>query len=360
MKSSDIIHQLRNQLLLHTNLFSDELSIVSLTRAGGLATAVVSSSSNFKSGQDVTITGAFYKNNILSISQNGKTITVITKYIHNLTLDFHKYVDIQGSTNNSVNGKFQLISVPNSNCFEYVLPVADPLDFSGDIYLKDNFSYMSFNGRHKIDVISPTKFTYPIGDIGPEDAIGDISVRFNPRISGAVSTQRAVGSYTAKKDNELWAYVILGNSFVSKSRHIENDATDYIGAGAIYRQRSISEFSILVFSSTRNEISGRRARDLMQDIEVHFGKSLLLYTPPKRFSESVLSGIVSLGTSFELDSTSFYVHSFNYESTEDIVFSDTISIESASMRALDLEFLNKNDNIIMQTDDISLEEVDKQ
>lgn len=356
MKAAELITQLRNQLLLFTNLFSDEIKITHLVRNGNVATATTESSHGFINDQSVTVTGAFYRNTIVSISQSGRTVSVITQDIHNLTEIFTKTVTIEGADDPNVNGDFNLVKVTGDKSFEYQIDRGVVLNFSGDMFLKDEFTFESFNGRHKIDVISPTKFTFPIGDMGPSVATGDISVRYNPRISGALSNQRAIDSYTAKKTNEIWAYVVLGSSFVSKSRHIDSDSTDYLGTGSSYRQRTINDFTVLVFLPIKNEISGRAARDLAQDIEVYLAKSLLLYFPNNRFFEKVLSGIICTGNIVLSDNVSFYVHSYSYESTQDIVFEDTRNIESVSMRTIDIEYRNDNDNIIMSTDNISLYE----
>lgn len=362
MKAFEVIQQLQKELPQTTNLFSEEIALVSLGRSGTEAVAMTAEPHGFTDAQYVNIVGAFGKNLWASSSINGHVITVITSEPHDLTKGFDKTVTIEGADQLDANGEFELLEVPNSCTFTYFMKDNVPGSITGDVFLKQEFHLNNYNGRHQITVTSDTEFRYAISDLVLSITVGDIVVRHAHRISGALSPERALNAYTKQETSKLWAFVLLENSSTSKSRAIDSDAIDRVGHGSVYRQPLVTDMAILVFSPITTEISGRFTRDLMQDITVFLCKSILRFKPLKRFNEFVIDRVIYSGDSTESDENSFYVHRFSFEHIEDITILDTIPVESIDLNVIDLEFLKNDpfdDTIIMSVEDIILDEVEK-
>lgn len=360
MKAIDIIGQLQRDLPSYTNLFSDELKVSLMSSSNSIATVITEDDHHFTDTQWVNVVGVFGKIPLTSISINERFVTVLTSEPTDLSLFKGSTVTINGAVESEANGTFKLIAVPSRKEFTYVIEGDMPSSITGDVYLKESYgSNIYYNGRHQISVTGPRSFTYEVSALAPTKTVGDIVVRYSHRISGCLSSQRALNAYTKQKTDKSWAFVVLGEASVSKDRSLLSDSTGTAHQGVMYLQRLISEFSIFVFNSTVKDLSGRVTRDLMVDIEVYLGQALLRYKPPKRFSSNMIDGVTALGNGLSLDENSYYVHHFDYQITEDIMRLDAIQPETVSFNVIDLHVLKNepyDDTIVMSVDNILLDD----
>jgi hypothetical protein len=362
MKAADIITQLQSVLPKVTDLFSDTVSISSLTRSGTTVTAITSTAHGLTTGGGVTITGAETPLTISSLTFLDGVATATTDTAHDLTEGWENStpsdspnVNISGATESEYNGENTLLSVPNRLNFTYTVTGTPASPATGLPVLLQNFS-AGYNGRHVVTVVDATTFTYEITQTPNSPAQGTIEAHTQVRVSGGVSIERSREAYTSKEYNKLWAFVVLGDTTPSKNRHVESDATDTSGAGTEYRQRLITPFGIFVFVPAVSEIAGMNARDQMEDVRPFLYKSLLRLKLSSGLATPGQYGIVAEGDSFFDYNGAVYIHQFVFSAQSDITYGDTIDpADNVAFRDIELQYLDVLDTVEL-TANINLDE----
>ena len=357
-KANDIIKQLYAVLPQLTDLFTDEISITSLTRSGTTVTAVTASVHGLNSGDFVNILGAFSPIEISSLTRDGDIATAITNQSHDLTQGFTETVEIDGADQTDYNGTKTLFAVDSRTQFAFEVSGSPITPATGAIFLLENFSE-GYNGRHEITVLDTTSFTYEITQTPLSPAQGTIIMRKGVRVSGGVNIERIIDSYTKQNANDLWAFVVLGNTVASKNRATLSDATSTpFARGEDTRQRVIDNFAIFTIIPTRDEISGLEARDLAEDILPILLKSV----GGVKFSSGLCSGDAFI-TIFDSHNTflyqgSYYVHQFNFQIVKDITTDDLVEPDfNVAFRDISIQYLDFTDDgdEVIMTSEIELD-----
>lgn len=352
MKAEDVIGQLRAVLPKVTDSFSEVLNIASLSRSGTTVTCTTSSVHGLSTGASVNIVGAKSPIDISSLTFIDGIATATTDSAHDLTEGFENgigsddpSVTVSGATESEYNGSNPLLTVPNRTKFTYTVTGSPSTPATGSPKLLEQFN-TGYNGVHAITVVNTTTFTYEITQTPGTPAQGTIQAHKSVRISGAVSIERLQDSYTKKDPDKLWAFVVLGDTSISKDRHVENDATGMQGAGTEYRQRMIMPFSVFVFVPTSKQLSARAARDSMEETRVSLFKSLL----GVQFGTS-LQSITQYGTTADGDgffdyNGGVYIHQFLFESVTDIIYDDIVDpSNNVAFRNVELQYLDEFDTV---------------
>lgn len=362
MKAEDIIRQLQAVLPTVTPLFSETLSITSLTRSGTTVTATTSAAHGLTTGTGITITGAQSPVTISSLTFLDGIATATTATSHDLTEGFQNgdasdnpLVTVSGATESEYNGDNPLLTVPSRTKFTYTVTGTPSSPATGLPVLLENFS-VGYNGRHVIDVINSTTFTYQITQTPNSPAQGTIEAHTSVRVSGAVNIEKARESYTAKALNKLWALVILGDPTISKDRHTLSDSTGTQGSGDEFRQRMITPFGVFVFVPATSEIAGMQARDQMEDVRPFLYKSLLRVTFNTELQSETEYGVITEGDSFFDYNGAVYIHQFVFSTQTDIIYNDTVAPDfSVAFRNIELQYLDELGTVEL-TANINLDE----
>lgn len=343
MKASQIITQLETALPRLTNYFTENISGKTISRNLNVITVVTKTPHGLRTGDYAIIINTLVKNPILSINKNGKIATANLKWPSDQTLNFNKTVTISGSDNPEYNGSFTLVDVTTPFSIKFDVGFLANPNPTGDIILEEN-RLVGFNGRHQVTVIDEFTFKYNVEDI-PDffTPFGEFEVRVRPRISGGVSLDRCIASYSKQPQNFLWAYVVLSDMTISRDRHQDSDASSNFSNGDDFRQTMINPFDIYVFTPSTQSISGRQERDLMQEIAIYLYGALL---GAKFEVQLVCPGyyqVTAIGHGFEVYNTAYYVHKFSFEILTDITYGDTIGPPiSTALRRIDIEFFGEN------------------
>ncbi len=378
MKASDIIIFLKTRLPEFTDLFNDVFSISSLTRSGSTVTAVTTTAHGMTTNDIVHISDALSPNPLASLriatpSEKQEIIDYLkskgreyqsllpasvniamaeTTNNHDQTEVWFDNVEISGASEADYNGTHRLLRVQNRKNFSYQVDGSPTSPATGSPILLENLAF-GYNGLYEVTVSDATTFTYEITGTPGSPAQGSPKAKTNPRISGALSPQRAINSYTKKATNKLWAFVVLGDVITNKDRAVLTDATSTNVPGVDYRTRQIHPFSIYVFTPSTDTISGRSQRDLMEDVSVFLAKSLLGAIFPSGFTDSTQFKVTPLGHGVFADDNSYLIYKFDYEIVYDIVFEDTIDPgPNVAFRDIPLNFLKffaDDDEVIMST-----------
>ncbi len=364
MKASSVIQQLQSVLPNHTDSFTDNFSVTSLVRASTTVTAITSAVHGLITNDFAFIYGATNQISIISLTQIGGIATAITATDHDLTLCSAEValgrvvtVEISGAAESDYNGTHTLLSVPDRNTFTYKIVATAPATATGTIFL-ENYG-LGYVGWHQVTVIDTTTFTYETTETPNSPAGGTIEARLRPRISGAVSIDQIEQAYTKKQPTKLWAFVVIGDKVANKNREVLSDATMTQGIGESYRQLVIQPFSIFCLLPSTVSIVARQERDAADDLVLPFCKSLLRLRFPSGFAEDSFSGVVFSYDRFSAYSEAYYVHEYAFETTARLTYGDTLDPEhSMAFRDIDLEFettLNTSAGVVM-TASIDLDE----
>lgn len=345
MQSEYIIRQLYENVPNLTNLFSDPVSISSLTKSGNVVTVVTAVAHGLTTGSFVSIAGTKTATEIVSLTQSNGVATAITSQDHDLTEGFFPTVEIVGASEAGYNGTFELLEVPNRKTFKYQLTTSpsSPATSTGDILLL-TAGLGTYNGRFQITVVNATTFTYQLETPLYSPAMGAIKLQKNIRISGAATIERAIEAYTKQPTNKLWAFVVLEDTAVNKDRFVKSDAIATRTVADDFRIRLIKNFSIYVFSPSVEGIAARTERDLMEDVEVVLYKSILALRIPSQYTEPSWSLITPSGSGIYEYTKAYYIHRFSFQVTFDLVIADTAyNPFTRAFRDIDLNYYDFED-----------------
>jgi hypothetical protein len=360
VKLIDVIAQLHLAVPRITNLFTEELTVASLTSSGTTATLVTTTEHNLVTGQCINISGALTPNTITTLTQTDNIASAETAANHDLTEGFIgapiDEVFIEGANEADYNGTHELLTVPNRRNFTYQIANDPASPATGSPILLENLKY-GYNGLHIVTVVDATTVTYTLPKAQGSPAGGDIVCRVSPRITGSITPDRAIDAYTRQQSNKMWAFVTLGNRFASKDRAEDNDTTAAPGKGMDYRQLVIQPVAVYVFIPSSDDIGGRAARDQAEEILPILCSSLLRVRLPTGFSESAYSGLVFSSDNFYAYNGAFYVHEYIFESTSYIAYADTYVPDfGVAFREITSDIISSISNEIIMTDGVNLDD----
>ncbi len=370
IKASTIIAQLQAVLPTQTNLFSNaDIAITSLTRVSTTITAVTATVHGLATGNNVNILNAKTPITISTLTSvpntgltaTGSIVTVVTAADHDFTEGFEFTAEISGANQAAYNGTFDILTVANRRTFTYAITTQPVTPATGTIVVLNN-NATGYNGRKQVTVTNTTTFTYETTLTPDSPAQGSPILRSGIRVSGAVSWERGAEAYTKQAADNLWAFVVLGDNAISKDRRVSTDAISTFAYGDEYRQRMIVPFSVFIYAPSTGEVAGRVVRDQMEDVRVALYKSILRAKIPAVLAESITYVVTASGDRFVEYNTAYYIHEFIFEIVVDITVGDTVAPENnVAFRDVSLIFndpiADDGDNIIMQTSNISLDDV---
>jgi len=345
MKSQQILDQLITYLPQYNDYFTESTDISSLTYSANTVTAVVSSHHGLTTGDTVTITGALEQNPITSLISSNEIATAITQNNNDLTIDFQTTVNITGADQSEYNGDKELLSVIGNKTFTYKISGTPASPATGTIILNEDKAW-GYNGAFNVTVINPTTFTYSVSrDLSIQS--GNPKVKKNYRIYTGSTIERIVASYTDKTINEYVLFIELGETFASRGRQTQTDASYEKIQGQDYRQQLITNFSLYVFAPTTQTSNAGTVRDSFVDIRKDLIKSLCNWFPDTEFSDSNRRGVTYLGDNIEDYPVAFYIYKYNFELVFEINNSDIfVPFDSRVIEKLEINYLNDFDEVI--------------
>jgi len=337
MRASEVVAQLQNELPKRTDLFTDSVSVTSLTRSGNTVTAVTAVPHNLTTGTYVLVKGAKELNPITSLTFADGIATAITQNDHDLTLptermirygnlyDFN-YADVEGANESEYNDREILSAVPNRKTFSYPVSGSPSTPATGSPALRQEGGY---NGRFEITVFDPTTFTYQIATTPISPAGGTILAEGGTRISSALDLGRALRSYTAQQTDEYWLFVVIDDTLAVKDRQILGDAVFEFSRQDEFRARLMENFRTFVFAPAVTAYGGRQFQDAMEDVRGFIYNSLLGRIFSTSLIENAWSKTAPTGDRFVAEGSddAIYIHEFSFQRVVDVTYPDTIGPE---------------------------------
>lgn len=364
MKTEEVILILQSRLPVLSPFFSTRIQIQSVTKSEVIATVVTSSPHGLTPGDLVTVGNVSTPVVVDDFVETLEEIKFQTLTSHDLTfnesapLDREQDVRIIGSLGYS--GSFRLTRVPNRITF-FVDRNGAPALPGETFSLQETFIY-GFNGlKEVLTVPAPNTFTFELSfDLPAPNWTEEAFICARPRISGAVTIEQIIESYTEQPLDNLWSFVVLGDYQANKDRFNMNDALATQGRQADFRQKIITNFSVFVFVPNKGNIltdtNGRAARDVIEDIRSPLFESLLGIDLGSSLKAQGQGIVTYAGDSFYLYNGAFYVHEFKFQQVIEITSGDT-AIRDVDRAFRDISVIHKNqfDELSVYLSDIDLD-----
>lgn len=356
MKCRDVILHLMRWLPEYTGLFSEYIQPLTVNVTGTLVTMTFSTDHGLANNSIVTIKDALVENQISSIVDSGSGIVFTTTLDHDITFGQTENVYLSSATDPGINGFYDIVRSDNRRTF--VLDSFPDVGLS-DVILSEPLTYRNINGTYNITVTATNQFIITLSESFPVDPVinvPSVNVLSSIRISGGSSLPRLIKSYDEQNVNELWGFVVLGNSTVSKDRNVEDDPVLQQGNLNDWGILLMQDFTFFVFIPTKNSsgfvnTTGRSSRDIAEDIRAPLYKALLGTEFDTGLYNSPSSSTVPVGDGLQQDLDAYIIHAFQFQqvayvSTEDLGDKE----QNVSLRDIDIEYTNyfgDNDNVIM-------------
>lgn len=354
MKLADVINQLRAILPKYTDVFSNVISISSISASGGVATIVTSAVHSFSTGVGVTISDVQTRTAISAVSKDGNVYTFTTSADHDLTQGWHTEVTLEGFTDAVWNDTFTLVGVPNRRTFKVRSSNSQPSLNTNEILLEVRSD--GVNGRWRVTVVNTTTFTIT-GDILDGTYSGG-SISSNPRISGAVNIERAITEYTEQSLTDYWLFVVMSDAAVSKDRTTFSDATATRATGNDMRLRLIDGFSLYILVNTTEDIVAIDAVDVCRhDLFLPLLRSVNGVRFDTGLTGSADFKTILLGHSAFDYNRAVLIYEYEFQSVMDLTDSDTVEdLDSRAFRDIDYTHEIGDDDTEDVTAEIDLDE----
>ncbi len=262
MRIADIIAQLQRVLPGKTDLFHDVIAVTSITATATLATIVTADAHNLVDGSLVTLSGVESRAPITAVDQDGLLTRFTTSVDHDLTEGNPDTptVNLIGFTDGAWNVAHELVSVPNRRSFVVRSALAIPVLNGAEVLLEPN-RIDGINGAYDATVVSSTSFTISGSFIPGIYTPTNGRVSSEPRITGAITVERARQIYDAAP-KRFWMSVVPDAAVVSKHRATESDAISAMMDGEDLRLRILDNFAVFVFAPVDGELGAVDTLDI--------------------------------------------------------------------------------------------------
>tara|TARA_R110000868_G_scaffold378674_1_gene644238 strand:+ start:36 stop:1118 length:1083 start_codon:yes stop_codon:yes gene_type:complete len=357
MLSSDIINHLIKYLPQHTSLFNNNLPVISFNVVGNVITIVFSSNHNLINNDKILIHNALIDINIDTLTSDNGLITATTLQDHDLTKNWQENVTIKNSDIPTLNGSFKLNSVPNRKTFTFknTTVINNPL---GNPILLQNYDDNIINDFHTITVVDPITISINVPEnIYTSINIENVLVSTKIRISGGSNLERVIDSYEGSSNIDYWLFVILDDCQIGKARSSPLDAVQNLSNLNAWNIEQLANFSIYAFIPSKNEITGRKARDIAEMLRLPLYKVLINSSFNPQLTSSIpMSNVTPLNDNIAGYSKSYYIHDFKWQQINQITSNDVFqNPKTKSFRNLNNIIYNTNNAIILN-DNYNLDE----
>jgi hypothetical protein len=345
----------------HSNVFTANVSISSLTQTAGTATATTATAHGLAVGDQVNLVGVKTPIVISTLTRSGTVGTLVTATNHDLTEGYSTEVEIAGATEAAFNGTFTILAVSSRTTVTFTMADSGATTATGSPLLLNGANYLNqYNGLWQVATVpSTTTFTFTVPATLASPAAGSPVAKTLPRISAVVSEDIIVDAYTKQPQADAWAFVVLGDVTASKSRHIDSDAVSNLQRGDNFRQQLIQPVTVYVVIPSRDENAARAARDQCEDLLQPLTKSLVFKAFSTGLNVATRGPLNFVGHGFAAYHRAWYMHAYEFQQVADLTFEDTVGYDDdVAFRDISLDMrLSPGTGTQILTADINLDEV---
>jgi hypothetical protein len=358
MKVTDITKHIQKYLPNHTNLFTGQVQITSITTAGNIATATLSQAVTLNTGAFVSITGVRPLIDISSITRQDNIVTVQTATDNLLppidnrpnSLSKNQYqnkITIQGATPNEYNGTWEVYTSQNANTFTFKIKTtpATPATVNGSLLFDDYEN--NYNGIKQITVINSTRFTFPVSY---PFAVGGNMFLNVTRVAGALSLDNIARNYE-KSENDItepWLYIVITSgeyNAVDGTPNSDIQATKYTAQDyKMFYSKTIQMYAVLPYDlNDKNILQADLSDEIHNVITPAIQKVLGRVELLAPFSQKTYEGFTLVEDALieEIEKGSYAIYGWVLKTKVEISNKDVYSYDGdAPLKAVDLTFDN--------------------
>jgi hypothetical protein len=323
----------------HTDAFSEFFNPEAISVAGGVV-SVQKTAHGLAVGNLIVVSDAYYLNPVSLIDDSGDNVVMTTANKHDLSPNYQEEVYLTSASAPAIDGWYKLEGVPNSLTFEIATFSQPALT---DVVLNE-CREVGINGLYTVATAPDAdNFTFALSvdplvtmDIGLGTKINS-----STRISGASTIQRCINAYEQQLPSDLWGFVILGDNVINKDRYVTTDVDMEQGGGNDWNGLYISPFSFFVFVPIQDKITGREARDTIEDARPAIFKSLLGASFDTGFEHQAPNSVTPRGDNAHEYRKAYYIHEFSFVQTAQIALADTNQApQTRSWEKVTFDFIN--------------------
>jgi hypothetical protein len=332
---TSFVNYLKNDVPRHTNVFTDQLSISSISALSDVVTVVCSDPHNLTTGEYITLTGAKRPREVASITRDGTTATLTTVGQHNYTSNYmgKQYATVRGADQAAYNGTFLVTSATGAKVITYELPDDITLPVSpatGNITIDEDRN--NVNGSYVITVVNPTTITFesPIAITGA--IVGDPVVHVRHRITGylkdldtfMVNYRSFGGDNQFYQYDKPWLLVIPDGTRTSKNKNSRMDTSEVVQANEYIKLNQIHSATIMtIYNTSKEHAFNVSVHDKAVYDAASLFNSVLAYKPTAIAAGQVQTGfsITAHGPAVVTDNR--FLYSMNLDYISYLNFSDT-------------------------------------
>ncbi len=332
---TSFVNYLKNDVPRHTNAFTDQLSISSISATSNVVTVVTSTPHKLTTGHYVTLTGAKRFRSVSAITRVGNLVTLTTVGQHNYTQGYnrHQYVTVKGATQTAYNGTFLVKGILSGTRITYEIPTTDPMPVTpatGTITIDEE--RRSINGSYQVTVINGTTFTFTSLNAASDTISGTPIVHVRHRITGYLKDLETFlekmrefdGANPFYSYNKPWLLVIPEGTRTNKNKNSRIDTSDVIMSGETIRIGQIHGASIMTLYNTKEEHAFNvSVHDVAVADIAKVSRSVLGYKPPASEMGESISGFSINSHGPAVVGSNRYVHAMSIDYMSHIVFADT-------------------------------------
>jgi hypothetical protein len=332
---TSFVNYLKNDVPRHTNAFTDQLSISSISATNNVVTVVTNSAHKLITGHYVTMTGAKKLRAVASLTRVGNLVTLTTVGQHNYTQGYNKcqYITVKGATPSAYNGTFLVKEVLSGTRITYEIPTTDPMPITpatGTITIDEERK--SINGSYQVTVTNGTTFAFNSPNAASDVISGEPVVHVRHRITGYLKDLDTFLEYLRTFDNgnpfysyeKPWLLVIPEGTRTNKNKNSRIDTSDVVMTGETIRIGQIHGASIMTLYNTKLEHAFSVS---VHDVAVadisKISRSVLGYKPPASEMGESISGFSINSHGPAVVGSNRYVHAMSIDYVSHIVFADT-------------------------------------
>lgn len=346
MQTSEIILHIMKWLPRYSDKFSDYITPSAVSITDGVVT-VSASGNTKKTGEYICVTHARVKNIVDSFSYADSVMTITTTDAHDFTEGWQATATIKSTIDDSINGDYQLLTVPARN----IITVSGIETLPADAYISEVRDY-TINGLYKIydSTAAGYKFDMSFTDCDVPDGFTQsidaetVRIHNSIRVSGAVTIERFLKSYEKTSDDKLWAVVVRNRNQISKQSSSRTDAPIEQTGFSAWSCNTSNPFTVNIVCPCYT-VSGMRELDSVEAQRPSLYRTLLGQRFSTGFSSTAMSTVAPDDDGQVTYDETKVIVPFNFYQLVELGNDDVSFTQNTSaMSGLSIDFLNNNDD----------------
>ncbi len=351
MKAEDIVNALQIKLptLVDDFTLNRPIDSVALLAPSTIEITTVTPHTLVE-GNLVYINNVFIPISIDTSTRSGTIGTINTATDHDLTKKgsnpaSQPTVFIEGTDQSNFNGEFTIQSIPNRRTINIIMDDSGAIASTGGLGVDIGSPLNAVSGLVTVTNITSTlSFRYQATTVVANDPVlNEASIKSTPRISTAVTFERAVNAYTKQQEQDGWLFVVLQDAIGNKSKDTTIDGIDNLVVSNFFNQKFSQSVDLYVFFTSTASINGRTPGDRCQELILPISQSILFKKFDSLLTAGKLNTMQFTSAGIQEYNTATFVFRYTYEMLHQFSIQDTVQFDEADVAFRDIDLTQFSD-----------------